>query len=238
MIRIAVVDDDRYICEQLEQMLLEYSFKYDTDFSVDKFYSCEELFQKLSESYSYNLIFLDIEFTDMSGIDMGKAIRDILGDINTQIIFISAMESYAMQLFSVQPFDFLVKPVTKEKLYPCISKFFKFYVNSNKFFTYTYNNAKHKIAVNEILYIQSERKKLKLYTMGGVIECYHKFSDAVNCELKNDMVIIRRGTAVNIRHIVVTDFETVVLSDRTKLKISNGYRNNVMNVLSDKIGGF
>ena len=56
-------------------------------------------------------------------------------------------------------------------------------------------------------------------------------------EMKNDMVVVKRGLAVNINHIVDTDFETVVLSNGTKLKISDGYRNSVMDVLSDKIGG-
>lgn len=55
--------------------------------------------------------------------------------------------------------------------------------------------------------------------------------------MKNDMVVVKRGLAVNINHIVDTDFETVVLSNGTKLKISDGYRNSVMDVLSDKIGG-
>lgn len=62
-------------------------------------------------------------------------------------------------------------------------------------------------------------------------------SDAVTNEMKNDMVVVKRGLAVNINHIVDTDFETVVLSNGTKLKISDGYRNSVMDVLSDKIGG-
>ena len=160
-----------------------------------------------------------------------------MGDIRTQIIFISAKDSYAMELFSVQPFDFIVKPVKKERLYPCISKFIKYYANSSMFFTYTLENMKHKIAISEIIYIQSERKKLKLIMSNGVIICYHKFSDAVTNEMKNDMVVVKRGLAVNINHIVDTDFETVVLSNGTKLKISDGYRNSVMDVLSDKIGG-
>ena len=140
-----------------------------------------------------------------------------MGDIRTQIIFISAKDSYAMELFSVQPFDFIVKPVKKERLYPCISKFIKYYANSSMFFTYTLENMKHKIAISEIIYIQSERKKLKLIMSNGVIICYHKFSDAVTNEMKNDMVVVKRGLAVNINHIVDTDFETVVLSNGTIL---------------------
>ncbi len=207
------------------------------DIKVDIFLSCEDLFERVQSSVNYHLIFLDIEFPNMNGVNLSKKIRLGMGDIRTQIIFISAKDSYAMELFSVQPFDFIVKPVKKERLYPCISKFIKYYANSSMFFTYTLENMKHKIAISEIIYIQSERKKLKLITSNGVIICYHKFSDAVTNEMKNDMVVVKRGLAVNINHIVDTDFETVVLSNGTKLKISDGYRNSVMDVLSDKIGG-
>lgn len=237
MIKIAIVDDEKYVCEHLKQLLIEYQFKYNLDFKVDIFLSCEDLFERVQSSVNYHLIFLDIEFSNMNGVNLSKKIRLGMGDIRTQIIFISAKDSYAMELFSVQPFDFIVKPVKKERLYPCISKFIKYYANSSMFFTYTLENMKHKIAISEIIYIQSERKKLKLITSNGVIICYHKFSDAVTNEMKNDMVVVKRGLAVNINHIVDTDFETVVLSNETKLKISDGYRNSVMDVLSDKIGG-
>jgi len=237
MIKIAIVDDEKYVCDQLKQYLIEYQFKYNLDFEVDIFLSCEVLFEQLQSSTIYHLIFLDIEFPNMSGVDLGRKIRDRMGDIRTQIVFISAKDSYAMELFSVQPFDFIVKPIKKERLYPCISKFIKYYANGSMFFTYTLENVKHKIAINEILYIQSERKKLKLFTSNGIIICYHKFVDAVTKEMKNDMVVVKRGLAVNINHIIDTDFETVVLSNGTKLKISDGYRNSVMNILSDKIGG-
>ncbi len=237
MIRIAVCDDEKYVCEQIKQYLIEYQFKYNQDFKVDQFTSCEELFKRLKESQNYHLIFLDIEFPNMNGLTLSRKIRGLLCDIKTQIIFVSSTESYAMQLFAVQPFDFIVKPITSDQIFPRVSKFLKYYTNSNMFFTYTSENVKHKIAVSEIIYIQSERKKLHIHTANDTIVCYHKFNDAVNVKMKNEMVIIKRGMAVNIYHIVDTNFETVILSDGTILKISDGYRNSVMDILSDKIGG-
>lgn len=236
MIRIAVVDDEMYICEQIKELLLDYQFKYNIDFEVDAFLSCEELLQNIRKSIIYHLIFLDIEFPTMNGVELGKIIRNNMSDIKTQIAFVSYNESYAMDLFSVQPFDFIIKPIEQKKIFPCISKYLKYYVNSNQFFTYTLDNVKHKIAISEIVYIQSDRKKLRMFTMTDEISFYCKFNDAVN-NLQNDMVVIKRGIAVNINHIVDTDFETVLLTDGTKLKISDGYRESFVSVISDKIGG-
>ena len=84
------------------------------DFDVDIFLTCEDLYERLQSSMGYHLIFLDIEFPNMNGVDLGKKIRGRIGDIRTQIGFISAKDSYAMELFSVHPFDFIIKPVSKE----------------------------------------------------------------------------------------------------------------------------
>ncbi|MGN1153731.1 MAG: LytR/AlgR family response regulator transcription factor [Candidatus Gastranaerophilaceae bacterium] len=237
MIRIAVVDDDKKICEQIKKLLLEYQFKYECDFKVDTFLSCEELYQKLHTLGNYHLIFLDIEFPEMNGIDLSKQIRNKLDDIKTQIIFVSAVPNYAMSLFSVQPFDFLVKPITEKVLFPCLSKFIKYYGERNRFFTYTLENTKHKIPIGDIIYIKSERKFLNIHTVNGRIMCYHKFNDAINNELHDDFVVIKRGLAVNIYHIINADFDSVVMSNHEELTISDSRKTEVRERLSDKIGG-
>ena len=60
---------------------------------------------------------LDIELARLSGIDVGKFLREENRNFHTQIIYVSSKETYAMKLFSVQPLDFLVKPVKKEELF-------------------------------------------------------------------------------------------------------------------------
>ena len=88
MIRIAVVDDEMYICEQIKELLLDYQFKYNIDFEVDMFLSCEELLQNIRKSIIYHLIFLDIEFPTMNGVELGKIIINNMPDIKTQIAFV------------------------------------------------------------------------------------------------------------------------------------------------------
>lgn len=133
MIRVAVCDDEEYICDTLKEYLLDYQFKYNYDFKVDKFLSCEELLERLKQPQAYHLILLDIEFLNMNGVELSRKLRDTLGDRQTQIVFISSKESYAMELFAVQPFDFMVKPITKEMFFPLVSKYIKYYVDDRSF---------------------------------------------------------------------------------------------------------
>lgn len=236
MIRIAIVDDDLSVCTKIYRYLVEYDVKYDADFEVDQFTSCEDLAESMG-NIKYDLIFLDIEFPEMNGIELSQKIRHIFKNIKTQIIFISAKQSYAMDLFSVQPFDFMIKPIERTALFGVISKFIDYYNKTNKFFTFTYENVKHNIAINLIIYIKSEGKKLLIHTLENNLYVYKKFSDAMNGELKGQFVTVRRGVAVNIEHIIMSDFDNVTLTDKTKFDISRNLRNNVRERISYMIGG-
>lgn len=232
MLRIAICDDDKYVCKDIENLIIEYDIKFELDVTVDTYTSCNELFNKLQNDVDYDLIFLDIEFPDMSGIELGDKIRNILKNTKMQIVFISAKQGYAMELFNIQPFNFLIKPLDKEKVISCISKFVNYYNKICSFFTYTYENLKYQVAVNEIIYFQSNGKKIIMHKEDEDIEFYGKFSGVMENELKNQFVIIKRGFAINIHHIKQSSFKTLLLSDGTKLEISRNCRESVRDRLS------
>ena len=55
----------------------------------------------------YDLIFLDIEMRGMDGLTAAKEIRKI--DELTMLIYVTNHESYALEAYDVQPYQFLVK---------------------------------------------------------------------------------------------------------------------------------
>ena len=122
-------------------------------------------------------------------------------------------------------------------MFEVISKFIDYYNKTNKFFTYTYENVKHNIAINLIIYIKSEGKRLLIHTLENNLYVYKKLSDAISGELKGQFVTVRRGVAVNIEHITMSDFDNVTLTDKTKFDISRNLRNDVRERISYMIGG-
>ena len=159
MIRIAIVDDDELVCKELEHYISEYDLKYEYDLKCDSYIECENLLKSLENGIEYKLIFLDIEFSGMNGLELSSKVRNCLKNYKVQIIFISAKEQYAINLFDMQPFNFLVKPLSKEKVFSCLTKFLIYYHENNKIFEYNYENIKHRISISEILYFESNGKK-------------------------------------------------------------------------------
>ena len=80
-----------------------------------------EVFEYISEAYSRgiafldaykcdaDLIFLDIRIPDLAGMDVAKKIREV--DQNVMIIFVTNLTQYAIEGYSVEAFDYILKPI-------------------------------------------------------------------------------------------------------------------------------
>ena len=75
MIKIAVVDDDEFICKEIVRLISKFNICYDFDFRPEYYCSCEEIYNSIIKGFNYDLIFLDIEFPEMNGTEFGKLLR-------------------------------------------------------------------------------------------------------------------------------------------------------------------
>ena len=114
-IDIAICDDEIAICNQLEQYITDFLTIKEIDFHIDIFTSGDTLLDALS-SENYDLIFQDIELSGINGIETAAYIRNTLHNDAVQIVYISAVQSYAMKLFESRPMHFLVKPLTYDAI--------------------------------------------------------------------------------------------------------------------------
>ncbi|MDO4301197.1 MAG: response regulator [Clostridia bacterium] len=121
MINIAICDDNIEFCNKLETYIYEL-YPNINNLSIDVFYDCSSIIRNL-ETQKYDIILLDIKFSgNISGIDVGDYIRNNICNDYTQIVYISANERYAYELFDTRPLNFLVKPVDKNKLHDVLDK--------------------------------------------------------------------------------------------------------------------
>lgn len=164
MIEILICDDDKYFCGYMENCILDWAYENQCEVNIEQCYSGKSLRQFMKEERPY-LLFLDIELEDETGMQIGDYIREELKDENLQIVFVSSHTQYAMQLFHIRPFDFLEKPVRKEQIAQVLSSYRSVKLKDNrKYFAYQQKNHTIRIDLNDIMYYQSDRKKVKIFT--------------------------------------------------------------------------
>jgi DNA-binding LytR/AlgR family response regulator len=72
---------------------------------------------KMVDAFSPHIVFLDIRMPGLSGLEVAKNIAGLC-----RIVFITAFDQYAVEAFEREAVDYLVKPVTKERLRQTINR--------------------------------------------------------------------------------------------------------------------
>ena len=125
MLRIAICDDETGTCSEIENRILDFARHNALQIETEVFYSGETFYRSVQEDCSFDLVFLDIQLVRLDGVQVGRQIREQLGNEKISIVYISSKETYAMSLFQVRPLDFLIKPVTEEKVAAALEKFIR-----------------------------------------------------------------------------------------------------------------
>jgi two-component system LytT family response regulator len=106
----AVLIDDEYYALQGLKMRLDEVGGIDV---VGVFTTGKQALENI-EALAPDVVFLDIEMPNISGIELFSRILEIRGDV--KIVFTTAYTQYAVEAFELNALDYIVKPVEKERL--------------------------------------------------------------------------------------------------------------------------
>lgn len=234
MIRVAIVDDEQYWLDRINECIFKYSCNYEIEIPTEKFFSCEDLLDQYLRGDKFDIIFLDIEFnTDknhsMSGIDFGRRFRDLFKDDNAAVIFVTSFKEYALDAIKIRPFDYLGKPVTYEKISEVINQYRDSCEKGKRVFRFMSGKTTNGIIVSNIRYFESNVRKIKIHTVYNTYEFYGKLSDIINQECLEDFIQIHKSFFVNMNYIEKFTSYSVTLygTDTVELPISKNKKSEI-----------
>lgn len=230
MIRVAVVDDDRSMCDELVHLLKKYEIEHSLNLNILVYYNGESLLADMEEGVHFDLLLLDIELAKINGIDVGNYIRKNNKDYMCQIIYISSKTGYALDLFQIRPFDFLIKPITVDILFPCLDEYTQLFLNED-YFEFTIKGTQKRIPINRIMYFESNGRKTIIYCNSDKYEYYGKLSDLLEIDTLKNFIMIHKSFFVNISHVADYKYKTLITSDGTELSISKPNRKEVRRLM-------
>lgn len=226
MYRIGICDDDKILCSELEEQIFHISKELALKVEIDVWYSGESIQKDLDKGVQFDLIFLDIELAKKNGIEVGRFIRNELEDMQTHIVYISSKQNYAMQLFKVQPLDFLIKPITEEQLKEVLTRSINQKRNHAVYFVYHKGSTYFRVLLSDVVYFMSMDKKIRIVTKNGREEFYGKLKEIAK-QLPGYFVTIHQSYIVNQDFISEYSYEMVKMIDGEELNISKPYRKEI-----------
>lgn len=223
MLRIAICDDNEVMCKIIEEMILEYCSEHIKTIQI--FNSGDDLIEFMQVEYKFDLIFLDIELGTISGVEVGKTIRNELDDYISKIVFVSASEGYEKQLLELNPLNFLSKPIDKIKLNKCIDITLKLLnmgntvENTKNKFEYQVKGKTKLLNTNDILYFENQLRKVKIVTTTEEDLFYDKLSNVLP-KLPEIFIAPHSSYIVNYNFIEKISGENLIMSNGLIIPIS------------------
>lgn len=226
--KIGICDDDKILCSVLEEQIYELSKEIEIKADVEVWYSGESIQNDLKKGIELDLLFLDIELVQKNGIAVGNFIRNEMENMQTHIVYISSKENYAMQLFKVQPLDFLIKPVSTENIREVLVRSVKQKNSADPFFEYQKGNSVFRVPVRSIAYFMSMDKKIIIVKKDekgkyAMEEFYGKLKNIAET-LPADFLMIHQSYIINQAYVSEYSYEMVKMVNGENLNISKPYR--------------
>lgn len=162
MLKIVYCDNDEKDRIRMMNALTCMEEKWNQEFEVITFTCGEELCKSLQTTH-YDIIMLDVYMKEMDGIETAARIRS-MGE-ETLIIFISEHDGRVKELFDFRTIAFLDKPLQIEKLESALKRACEILdKNHEETFIYRKNKIVKYVPVKDIIYFESKRNSVKIYT--------------------------------------------------------------------------
>ena len=239
MLKIAICDDEIRCCAKLEYEILEYSKRNSMNIECETYSNIASLYNNLQHGYIYDLIFLDIEFsdrkgnTDSDGIKLGQMIRNDMLDESTQIVFMSWHDRYSLQLHGIHILDFARKPVSTEKLEAIIERLIRIRDVDLRNFTYNINKGILTVSLSDVSYFKSNGRQVQIYDKNNELKDQFngKLSD-VWPRIKNaDFLFIHNRYIVNYKYVRNYEYSCLTVGEKREvLPIAQSRRKEIRKI--------
>lgn len=219
--KCVIVDDEPPAIRLLEKYINQVTF-LELIASTTKPLEALEILEK----GHIDLVFLDIQMPNLTGIQLSKLIND-----STKVIFTTAYPQFALVSYELNAVDYLLKPFEFERFYKAVSKLKtleKPALSQSSTDDYLFiktdgKNNYEKVYINEISYIEGLKNYVAVHLLDSQIITYNTLKHIEESLLKYNFIKIHKSYIVSVNHIEKTSSISVFIN-QNELPIGDTFR--------------
>lgn len=236
MLSIAICDDEKIPRIILKEMLKNICNKNNIDAIIDEFSSGIELLNIYKRNTKkYSIVFCDIIMKEMNGIELLRKLGEL--DVFIQAILITGSEEYVFQGYDVGALNYLMKPVSYEKLEKELFRAIKnLNFTSPSRYAININGKTNFIDLSEVLFFEVNNKTITANLEKDSIDFNMKIA-TLEEELKSrNFLRCHRSYLVNISHIDCILQNKIILKNSVEIPVGRVYKKELKTFLMNRIG--
>lgn len=189
--------------------------------------NANEAFKYLQLNNPVDLIFLDINMPQQSGLDFYKSLKN-----PPAVIFTTAYPQYAVDGFEVNATDYLLKPIAYNRFLTAINKVISFSETKKEdtFIILKENKALHKVQFSDIIYLEAYGDYVKVNLKEKLIVTHSTFSNLLK-QLPNYFIRTHKSFSININKLHHLSGNQITV-DSHKIPIGQTYKSQVLKALN------
>ncbi len=221
-----IVDDEPLARKGLEEYVNEVAFLHLAG-------SCENALKASARLHddTIDLMLLDIQMPKLSGIEFLRTLKK-----PPLVIFTTALSEYALESYSLDVIDYLVKPIPFDRFLKAAQKAFDFHTLKQKagsheienFFFIKCDHKYEKVNYTDVLYIESMQNYCIIHTPDRKMITYITLSGLEEQLPTNRFLKVHKSFIVALEKIKALDGNEIVIGN-SRIPISRGIKDDVVN---------
>ena len=232
MIRCIAIDDEPLALKQIADYIRKTPF-------LELAGLCESALQALEllEKTPVDLMFVDVNMPDLSGMDFVKTLED-----PRFIVFVTAYSEYALEGFRVDAIDYLLKPISYSDFLRSANKVKTWFdalqnkpaeITSNKNFLFIKSEYKIlRINFDDIKYIEAMSEYIRIHLVNSKPVMTQLSMKSIEDQLPDDRFMrVHRSFIINLSKISVIERNRIIFDGTVYIPVSDQYKSKFQNYI-------
>ena len=237
MIRCLVVDDEQAAIDIIAHYIGQTNYLELVSTSTNPVQALQTVITE-----NIDLVFLDIQMPELSGIDFIKAING-----KAKVILTTAYSEFAIEGFELEVVDYLLKPVRFPRFLNAVQKAVKLIsekpaeaeLSSGEDYIFVKTESKGKllkINLADIEYIEGMKNYVAIYMGGKKVLVYTNLKDLVNHLPARQFIRVHKSFIIPVNRITGIEGNQIILKNVTaSILIGESYKDELMEMIKNKM---